>query len=74
MNDHTLSTWKIDAGHSAIQFKVKHLAVANVSGSFTGFNGTVLTDQDDFEGAQVTIDINVNSLSTNNEVRDTHLK
>lgn len=74
MNDPTMLTWKIDPGHSAIQFKVKHLAVANVSGAFTAFNGAVQTDRDDFDGAQVHIDIDVNSLSTNNELRDTHLK
>lgn len=74
MDDHTISTWKIDSGHSAIQFKVRHLAVANVLGAFTAFDGAVQTDQDDFDGAQVIIDIDADSLSTNNEVRDTHLK
>lgn len=74
MNEQTRSTWKIDAGHSAIRFKVKHLAIANVLGTFIAFDGTAQTDQDDFDGAQVAIDIDVNSLSTNNEVRDTHLK
>ncbi len=74
MNDYTQSTWQIDAGHSSIQFKVKHLAVANVSGAFTAFAGTLHTNRDDFEGAQVNLEIDVASLSTNNEVRDGHLK
>ncbi len=74
MNDLTKSTWKIDAGHSAIQFKVKHLAVANISGAFTVFAGTLHTNRDDFEGARVNLDIDVASLTTNNEVRDGHLK
>lgn len=69
-----MSSWKIDPGHSIIQFKIKHLALANVSGIFTSFHGTVQTNQADFNGAQVHIDIDVASLTTNNEVRDTHLK
>lgn len=74
MNTPTTSTWKIDPGHSAIQFKVKHLAIANVSGVFSVFSGTVQTAQDDFADAQVHVVIDAGSLGTNNEVRDTHLK
>ena len=74
MNDQTRPNWTIDAGHSAIQFKVKHLAIANVLGDFTTFEGSVQTDQDDFDGAQVQITIDVHSLRTNNAVRDAHLK
>ena len=74
MNDHTKSSWKIDPGHSAVQFKVKHLAIANVWGSFTAFVGTVQTDGEDFANAQVQLEIDAASLGTHNEVRDTHLK
>ncbi|MDQ2772036.1 MAG: YceI family protein [Bacteroidota bacterium] len=74
MNNATTSTWKIDPGHSAIQFKIKHLAIANVAGGFVDFAGTVQTDQNDFAGARVLLEIEAASLGTHNEMRDTHLK
>jgi polyisoprenoid-binding protein YceI len=74
MSEQPLTTWQIDAGHSTLQFNVKHLALANVTGIFTAFNGTVQTRQDDFDGAQIILRIDAHSLSTNNEPRDAHLK
>lgn len=74
MSEQPLLVWTIDPGHSTIQFKVKHLAVANVTGLFTSFTGTVQARQDDFDGAQINLRIDARSLTTNNEVRDTHLK
>lgn len=68
------SIWKIDTGHSAVQFKVKHLAIANVSGTFKLFKGEVVSENDDFDGAKVNCVIDVNSLDTNNEQRDKDLK
>ncbi len=53
---------------------MKHLAIANVSGEFRAFSGTLQTDSDDFDKAQVNLEINSASLSTNNNERDTHLK
>ncbi len=74
MNDHTQASWQIDTGHSAIQFKVKHLAIANVTGAFTVFAGTVHTANEDFADAQVNLDIRTDSVNTNNEPRDADLK
>ena len=37
------TTWAIDAAHSEIQFKVKHLVITTVTGSFTEFKGSVTT-------------------------------
>ncbi len=74
MDNSTTSTWKIDPGHSAVQFKVKHLAIANIAGAFSAFTGIVQTDRDDFAEAQVHLEIEAASLGTNNEKRDDHLK
>ena len=74
MNHPTTSTWNVDPGHSAVQFKVQHLAIANICGAFLAFAGTVQTDRDDFADAQVQMELEVASLSTNNALRDTHLK
>lgn len=66
--------WGIDASHSEIQFKVKHMMVSTVTGSFNEFEGTVATENEDFEGANIRFFANVASIDTNNEQRDEHLK
>ena len=45
--------WVLDASHSDIQFKVKHLMITTVTGSFRKFNGTVTTEDDDITTAKV---------------------
>src|SRR5690349_14884379 len=66
--------WVIDPTHSEISFKVKHLMISSVTGTFTEFNGTVETSGDDFSTAKVSFSAPVSSISTNNEQRDAHLK
>jgi len=66
--------WVLDPTHSEIGFKVKHLMISSVAGTFTGFNGTVETQGEDFTTAQVNFSAEIDSISTNNEQRDAHLK
>lgn len=68
-------TWKIDPAHSEIQFKVKHLMITTVTGYFRKFDLTVETENDDFNTAsRIEFTADINSIDTNNEQRDTHLK
>ena len=61
--------------HSEVQFKVKHLMITTVTGYFQTFDVTAETEDDQFTSAtKVTFTADVNSISTNNEQRDTHLK
>ncbi|MES2332049.1 MAG: YceI family protein [Bacteroidota bacterium] len=69
-----MSTYKIDAAHSEITFKVKHLMITNVTGSFTKFDATMESEAADFSDAKISFEADVNSISTNNEQRDGHLK
>jgi polyisoprenoid-binding protein YceI len=69
-----MSTYKIDAAHSEITFKVKHLMITNVTGSFTKFDATLETANEDFSDAKITFEADTDSISTNNEQRDGHLK
>ena len=69
-----MATYKIDAAHSEILFKVKHLMITNVTGSFGKFEGTMEADAPDFTDAQVSFDADIDSISTNNAQRDGHLK
>jgi len=73
-NFNYMATWKIDASHSEIGFKVKHLMITNVSGSFTSFEGAVHADSEDFHDARIIFEADVNSVTTHNQQRDEHLK
>ncbi|WP_242916959.1 YceI family protein [Pontibacter liquoris] len=67
--------WIIDPTHSEIQFKVKHLMITTVTGYFSKFNLEVETEDEDFTKAtHIVFTADVNSISTNNEQRDTHLR
>lgn len=66
--------WSLDPTHSEIQFKIKHLMISTVTGSFNKFNGTVTTHGEDFSTANIEFSADVDSISTNNEQRDAHLK
>lgn len=68
-------TWKIDPAHSEIQFKVKHLMITTVTGYFRKFDLIVETETEDFNTAsRIEFTADINSIDTNNEQRDTHLK
>ena len=68
------STWVIDPTHSEIQFKVKHLVISTVTGAFKTFEGSVVTETEDFDGATVSFSADTNSIDTNQAQRDEHLK
>lgn len=68
------TTWTIDASHSQVQFKVKHLMITTVTGSFKEFESTVETDGDDFTNAKISFIAKTGSVSTGSEQRDGHLK
>lgn len=69
-----MSTWNIDKAHSEVQFKVKHLVISTVTGTFNEFNGQLVSDNDQLENAKIDLAIDVNSINTRNEDRDNHLK
>jgi len=70
----TPTSWVIDPTHSEIQFKVKHLVISTVTGSFKSFEGTVESETEDFEGAKVNFSADTASIDTNQAQRDEHLK
>jgi polyisoprenoid-binding protein YceI len=67
------TTWAIDPMHSEMLFKIKHLVISTVTGSFKKFKGIVITSGDDFDNAKVNFTIDVNSIDTNQPHRDEHL-
>ncbi|CAN5670514.1 YceI family protein [soil metagenome] len=69
-----MATYKLDPMHSEVTFKVKHLMITNVSGNFAKFDASLTAEKDDFTDAKITFEADIDSISTNNEQRDGHLK
>ena len=66
--------WILDPMHSEVQFKVKHLVISTVTGTFKVVEGSLNTTTEDFSAADVEFSIDVNSIDTNQTDRDNHLK
>jgi polyisoprenoid-binding protein YceI len=61
----------IDASHSEVGFKVKHLMISTVKGSFTTVMGTA---EGELDNLNISVTIDPTSINTNDENRDGHLK
>jgi polyisoprenoid-binding protein YceI len=70
----TVSTWNLDSAHSSAEFKVKHMMISNVKGTFGGLTGTLKLDETDYTHSTVEASIPVASLTTGDAQRDGHLK
>jgi polyisoprenoid-binding protein YceI len=69
------ATWAIDPGHSAAQFTVRHMVVANVKGQFDGPTGIVTYDPADIPGTlRVEASIDARTINTRNPDRDKDLR
>ena len=66
--------YKVDRSHSNIEFKIKHLMVSNVKGSFNDFSGEISFNEETKELESIKGIAFVASIDTNNEKRDEHLK
>lgn len=66
--------WNLDPTHSEITFKVKHMMISNVKGSFTNFNSELVSEDETFKNVTVKTSIQTDSINTNNTDRDNHLK
>ena len=66
-------TYTIDATHSTLVFVARHLVASKVRGRFTDFAGTV-TIGDTAETSSVEATVQASSITTDNEMRDGHLK
>ena len=68
------TTWNIDPIHSHAEFKVRHLMISNVKGSFPKVSGALTLDDADLTQSQVEASIDVASIETRDAQRDGHLK
>ncbi|MFZ1292048.1 MAG: YceI family protein [Melioribacteraceae bacterium] len=68
------TNWGLDKSHSRIGFSVTHMVIAEVEGQFNNFEVKITSTKDNFEDAQIDFSADVNSIDTDNEKRDGHLK
>ena len=66
-------TYKIDAVHSNVGFRVRHL-MSKVTGRFGKVDGTLLINSQDLTKSSVDVTIEVASVTTSDDKRDGHLK
>lgn len=66
--------WSIDADHSSVGFKVRHMMVSNVKGDFGKVNGIVDIDDQDLTRSKVEVSIDTASINTGVAKRDEHLR
>ena len=67
-------TWTADKAHSRVGFNVTHLSVAELGGTFNSIDAKLTSSKPDFTDAVVEFSADVNSINTDNEQRDGHLK
>lgn len=69
------TNWNLDASHSKLGFSVTHMMVSETEGKFKIYEGKVSSKSDiDFTDASIDFKIDVNSINTDDEKRDGHLK
>ena len=67
--------WGLDKSHSSVKFSVEHLVISEVEGNFKMFDGNLESKTaNDFTDAKVNFTVDVNSINTDDEKRDGHLK
>ena len=67
-------TWDLDKAHAKLGFTITHLMVSDVEGTFKTFDITLASSKEDFSDAVISLTADVNSINTDNEKRDAHLK
>lgn len=68
------TSWVVDKSHSKIGFSVKHLVITDVDGFFKDYDAQITTQGEDFTKANIDFKISTNSIFTDNEDRDKHLR
>jgi polyisoprenoid-binding protein YceI len=66
--------WSFEKSHCKISFSVAHFGISETEGQFKKFDGSITTTKNDFSDAQIDFSVDVNSINTDDEKRDNHLK
>ena len=68
------ATWSLDDAHSNLRFSLTHLMVSEIEGSVQIKEAALTTVNDDFSDASVSIKADMNTIDTDNDGRDEHLR
>ncbi|WP_444660125.1 YceI family protein [Flavobacterium columnare] len=66
--------WVIDPSHTKVGFSVRHFGISETDGLFRNYSATVNAENEDFSDFQVSVNVQIDSIDTNDAQRDTHLK
>jgi len=66
--------WNLDKAHSGISFTIQHMVISEVTGRFNDFRITFSSSKEDFTDGMIDAVIEVKSIDTGNERRDSHLR
>lgn len=67
-------TWEADTSHSKLGFVITHLLITDVEGSFKNFESKITSSKPDFSDAVIELSADANSVNTDNDKRDEHLR
>lgn len=67
-------TYKVDPVHSSISFMISHAGISNIHGRFNDFSGSITIDKADPAKSSFALTIPIDSIDTNNQKRDEHLR
>ena len=68
------NVWAVDPDHSKLTFSVTHLGISSIDGLFNKFEATISSNKADFSDAVLEMTADVNSINTQVEARDKHLR
>lgn len=68
------ATWKVDAVHSSVVFRIKHGNMTYMWGRFNDPSGEVNIDESDLASSSVKVEILAEKVDTANGGRDNHLR
>ncbi len=68
------TSWTLDKTHARLSFAVSHMSISESEGAFKNFDIKITSSKEDFSDATVEMTADINSLDTDNEQRDAHLK
>ena len=69
----SFSQYKVTDEGSTVKFKIKNFGL-ETGGSFSGLQGTISFDPNDLKTAKIDLSVDANSVNTDNNMRDNHLR
>lgn len=68
------NNYSVDKSHTVVAFEVTHMVISKVSGKFADFSSTLTFDENNLDNFVIETIVKIESVSTENEKRDNHLK